>query len=214
MICPLAGLESPLFGAIEPLVKERAYLRTYVLQQQGHPCGTLRIIKSGAVLCYRLGTDAKSLPISLMGAGNIVGAVALAQVPNFLTVVAATETRACEVAVSDIEQLHILHQPEFHRAIAKAVFAAMTTMADWARVALMTGVQARLAGALLILGTQQNSMRVRLPGHVVLGKLLGITRESVVRGLVSLEREGCITRTGRTYCELNQSALKSRYELH
>ena len=49
--------------------------------------------------------------------------------------------------------------------------------------------------------------RLREDVHL-LGELLGVTRESVVRAMSALEAEGCITRLGRTYCELKPAALK------
>lgn len=207
-MCPLAGLESGMFAAVENLVKERVYRRTDVLLHQGQAVDILRVVKSGAVLWYRGGTTQADFPVAMLGAGHIVGAVGLTDLPAILTVVAASETRVCEVALGDMQAIGILQAPAFHRAMGQAVFTALASLADWARVGLLKGVQTRLAGALLLLGAQQQSIRVRLPAHAVLGEMLGMTRESVVRAIVALEQEGCIIRQGRSYCELNPSALR------
>lgn len=207
-MCPLAGLEPGLFAALAPLVKERVFRRSDVLQRQGDAGDTLRVVKSGAVLLYRGSTAQTSLPVAIAGTGQILGAARLVDVRAMLTVVAAGDTRVCEVAFSDMEQLGIFQVPAFHRVVGEAVFKTLAILADWSRLALLAGARTRLAGALLMLGAQQKSERVRLPGHAVLGKLLGVTRESVARAMVALEKEGCITRVGRTYCELNPSALR------
>lgn len=207
-MCPLAGLEPGLFAAVAPLVGERVFRRSDVLQRQGEAGDMLRVVKSGAVLLYRGGMMQMGLPVAIAGAGQILGATRLVEARAMLTVVAAGDTRVCEVAVSDMEQLGIFQAPAFHRAMGVAVFKALAILADWARVAHLAGTRARLAGALLMLEAQQKSERVRLPGHAVLGELLGVTRESVARAMVALEQEGCLTRVGRTYCELNPSALR------
>lgn len=209
-MCPLARLEPGLFAAVAPFVTERAFRRTDVLQRQGEAVDMLRVVKSGAVLLYRDGARQRGLPVAMAmaGPGQILGAVRLVDVPSVLTVAAAGDTRVCELATSDMERLGVLQAPAFHRAMAEAVFKTLGILADWARVARLAGARTRLAGALLVMEAQQKSERVRLPGHAVLGELLGVTRESVVRAMSALEAEGCITRLGRTYCELKPAALK------
>ncbi len=207
-ICPVARLDPVLFDTVAPLVKERAFGRAAVLQRQGEALEAQRVVKSGTVLLCRDSDMHARLPVAIAPAGQIVGASHLVDVPALLTVIAASDTRVCELTLDALAPLGVLTAPAFRRTLAESVFRTVGILADWAHVTRLTGVRARLAGALLVLGAQQKSERVRLPGHAVLGELLGVTRESVARAMTALEGDGCITRLGRTYCELNQALLK------
>lgn len=193
-----------------PKVTERTLERGAVLQRQGSESNVVRVVKSGSVLLCRDGGSGggAGLPLAIASAGQVSGVSRLIEFPATLTIVAMADTRVCELSVSAIERLGVMSHAEFRRPLAEAVFRTLGVLADWARVTRLPGVRAQLAGALMVMGTQQKSERVRLPGHAVLGELLGVTRESVARGLAALEREGCIKRLGRTYCELQMPCLK------
>jgi len=103
----------------------------------------------------------------------------------------------------------LLDDPAFRHWLVGSLMRSMSNQADWAQVARAPGVVCQLAGALLQLGALQRSERIRMPGHAVLAELLGITRESVARGLARLEDKGGITRVGRTYCELHGERLQA-----
>lgn len=206
--CPLAQFQPVLAAQVLPKVTERTLERGAVLQRQGSESKFVRVVKSGSVLLCREGAGGAGLPLAIASAGQVSGVSRLIEFPATLTIVAMADTRVCELSVSAIERLGVMSHAEFRRPLAEAVFRTLGVLADWARVTRLPGVRAQLAGALMVMGTQQKSERVRLPGHAVLGELLGVTRESVARGLAALEREGCIKRLGRTYCELHMPCLK------
>lgn len=201
-----------MYERVVPFVTERVFRRNEVLQQQGETGEVLRVVKSGAVVLYRDNPSDLAAPaplaMAMSGQGQILGASRLVHVPAMLTVRAAGDTRVCELATETIEPLGVLQATAFHRAMNEAVLKTLSILADWARITRLPGARKRLAAAPLTLEVQQKSERVRLPGHALLGELLGVTRESVVRAMASLEEEACIRRQGRTYCDLNLPALR------
>lgn len=202
-ICPLGALHADLAVKVLPHVTERTFGRADVLQRQGEDAGVLRVIKSGAVLIYREDVAGIRVPVAIAPAGQVTGASRLGNIPNVFTVVAMSDTRACELDALALARLDLLDEPDFRRPLSEAVFRTLGILGDWARVTRLPGVRNQLMAALVALGAQQKSERVRLPGHAVLAELLGVTRESVARAMSALEAGGCVTRLGRTYCELH-----------
>ncbi|WP_382222294.1 Crp/Fnr family transcriptional regulator [Hydrogenophaga atypica] len=207
--CPLGKLPNALVAQVLPHVTERAFRRGQVLQRQGEEAGVLRVIKSGSALMYRDESGRASVPVAIAAPGQVTGASRLVGFPNPLTVIAMSDTRTCELDVASLERLGVMDDPEFRRPLGEAVFRTLSILADWARVTRLPGVRTQLAAALVAMGAQQKSERIRLPGHVVLAELLGVTRESVARAMGALENDGHITRLGRTYCELHLPQLKT-----
>jgi CRP-like cAMP-binding protein len=208
--CPLGKLSPAVAAVVRPCLSERSFGRGDVMQRQGDNADVLRVIKSGSALVYRDEAGAASVPVAIAPPGQVMGASRLVDMPNLLTVVAMSDTRACELDVATMERLGVMAQPEFRRLLGEAVLRTLGILADWARVTRLPGVRTQLAAALVAMGSQQKSERVRLPGHAVLAELLGVTRESVARAMSALEKDGHITRLGRTYCELHLARLKTQ----
>jgi CRP-like cAMP-binding protein len=206
--CPLGKLPEALGAVVLPCVAERTFGRGQVLQRQGESTNVLRLIKSGSVLVYRDEPGGATVPVAIAPPGQIIGASKLFDAPAMFTVVAMSDARTCELDVATLDRLGVLNEPEFCHPLGESVFRTLGLLADWARVTRVAGVRAQLAAALTVLGAQQKSERVRLPGHAVLAELLGVTRESVARAMSALEKDGHITRLGRTYCELRPARLK------
>jgi len=210
--CPLGQLPEALVAQVLPHVTECSFRRGQVLQRQGEEAGVFRVIKSGSALMYRDGAGRAGragVPVAIAAAGQVTGASRLVGFPNPLTVIAMADTRTCELDVASLERLGVMDDPAFRRPLGEAVFRTLSILADWARVTRLPGVRNQLAAALVAIGAQQKSERIRLPGQVVLAELLGVTRESVARAMGALENDGLITRVGRTYCELHLPQLKT-----
>jgi len=208
--CPLGKLPEALMALVLPHVVECSFGRGRVLQRQGQEAGVLRVIKSGSVLMCREEPGGVSVPVAIAAPGQVTGASRLVGFPNPLTVIAMSDTRACELEVSSLERLGVMDDPEFRRPLGESVFRTLGVLADWARVTRLPGVRTQLTAALVAMRSQQKSERIRLPGHTVLADLLGVTRESVARAMGALEKDGHITRLGRTYCELHLPPLKTQ----
>lgn len=207
-LCAFGKLSPPVSEQVLVHVQERTYKRQQVLQFQDEKTEVLRVVKSGSVLMYRQAQGLDCRPVAIAPPGQLCGASVLVKVPNMLTITAMSDTRTCEIDIGAVEAQDMVEMPEFRRALAESIFRTVGTLADWSHVTRLPGVRAQLIAALKTLGNQQRSERVRLPGHAVLAELLGVTRESVVRSMSALEKEGAIVRVGRTYCELHLPAAK------
>ncbi len=207
--CPLGKLPAAQMDLLRPWVREHGFRRGEVLQRQGHNAQTIRVIKSGAALLYRDGRDGQSRSVGIAAQGHVLGLPGLFDHVVVMTTVAISEGRVCELGKEAITRHGLLDDPAFRHWLVGSLMRSMSNQADWAQVARAPGVVCQLAGALLQLGALQRSERIRMPGHAVLAELLGITRESVARGLARLEDKGGITRVGRTYCELHGERLQA-----
>jgi len=193
---------------IRPWIQERSGHKHEVLLQQGDPIGVLSMVKVGAVLVTRKGADDRPRPIGILGSGSTLGAFGLLGQRSVLGAQAITPVRLCELQVSQLQQAEqrgLIAATHF----TQAGLRAYELLADWAQVARVQGTTGQVAAALLILSKGQRSQMVRLPGHAVLGGLLGTTRESVARALSRLAQHGRLLRRDRWHCEIVEERLRA-----
>lgn len=207
--CLLGTLTHPELEALQPMVRKSTIRRGEVLTQEGEVATAIKLIKLGTVFGYRRGRDGAIRPIGIAGRGAIFGVFGFYGHPNLASSIASTGGRICEISVLDLKRL-TLDTPQLGDHLFKAKLQSMARMASWSEAMRLRGVVNQLAYALLLLGEAQSSAVVELPTHTLLSELLGATRETIVRALTTLEREGLIRRLERRKCHLFEHLLLRR----
>ncbi len=206
--CMVGQLPAGSREQLQPWIQERSGHKNEVLLHQGDPIGMLSMVKVGAILVTRKGADERPRPVAIFGSGSTIGAGSLPGQRSVLGAQAITPVRLCEIQLSQLQQAEqqgLLAAAHF----AQAGLRAYELLADWAQVARVQGTTGQVAAALLVLSKGQRSQMVRLPGHAVLGGLLGTTRESVARALSRLEQHGRLVRRDRWHCEIVEERLRA-----
>lgn len=187
-------------------LQERRFTKGQVLAEQGAQAHSMRVIKTGSVLLQGRHWDGSYQPVALVGRGAVTGLLGIHGQGNALGLRAASAGRYCEI---DHQALRAgpVRSVEWRDAMAAIVAQSYQCLADWAQVVRVRQVTHRMGAALLLIGKEQRSPLVRLPDHASLAALLGMSRESVVRALASLQQQGCLKRRDASHYELQQPAL-------
>jgi CRP-like cAMP-binding protein len=207
--CVLGKGDTEARHALQPLIRKRSFQRGEVLSQEGSTTDTAFVVKLGTVFGYRQGLDGQSRPVGIAGRGSTFGFFSVFGQPNQATAVAASSGRLCEIPVAALLGASKL-DGTFSGDIAGAAVQTCARVATWAEGMRMRGVVNQLGYALLVMAETQHQNVIELPTHVALADLLGTTRETVARGLASLEAEGCLVRGERKKCEVRREALLAR----
>jgi CRP-like cAMP-binding protein len=209
--CLLGELSGDEMLAVRPFVRRRVFQRGDVLAEEGDRSDTVRIVKMGNVFGYRRGLDGKRRPIGIAGRGAVFGLFGYFQQPNQASGVGASAGRLCEVPHSTLRAL-AAQNPVFLEKLVSANTQACGSIAVWSEAMRVRGIVNQLAYAVVLLAEVQRSPVIELPTHTALAELLGATRETVARGLATLEREGGIRRVERKNCEVYRKTLLVRVQ--
>lgn len=207
--CLIGRLPAALQQQLGTVLTEHRFTKGQVLAQQGARMQTLRIVKTGAVLLHGKGWDGKSHPMAFAGRGVAAGLLGLCRQDNAVGLVAVSSGRYCEID-HDYLRDGMGVAPEWQEAVMAAVARAYERLADWAQVARLGNVTDRLSAALLLIAKEQRSRLVRLPDHASLAALLGMSRESVVRALSSLQQAQCLVRRDASHYEVEVEVIQQR----
>jgi CRP/FNR family transcriptional regulator, cyclic AMP receptor protein len=207
--CVAARVPSSELPALQPLIRKSAVRRGHLLAQEGEVPATVRVLKVGSAFAYRLGLDGRSRPVGMMGRGGNFGVSGVYGQSTPVSAVAASATRVCEIPIAALREL-TCRDREFADFLQKTAAESCGRMAAWSEAMRVRGITNQLAYALLLLSEAQSTSVIELPTHVALADLLATTRETVARGLSTLEEEGGIRRDRRKQCEVFRSTLLER----
>jgi CRP-like cAMP-binding protein len=191
------------------LIQERAFRKGEVLQRQGRVADRLCVVKIGITLARREGDDGQQRVIGLFGRGQTSGAFALLDCPEALCSVAASAGRVCEVDLAKLRSLGLL-DTRFLCDLTALQIQSFGRLADWSQMARLSSTRDRLLAALRLLAQEVGSTRVRLPSQAVLAELLGTTRETVARALLSLVATHDVVRRDRWHCDVSEAFARQR----
>jgi CRP/FNR family cyclic AMP-dependent transcriptional regulator len=203
-LCILGKLPEATREHDPSLVQERAFRKGEMVQRQGLVADRLCVVKIGLTLARREGDDGQSRVVALFGRGQTSGAFALLGRPEALASEGALAGRVCEVDLARLRSLGLL-DTRFLCDLAELQIQSFGRLADWSQMARLSSTRDRLLTALRLLALEQGSTRVRLPSHAVLAELLGTTRETVARALLSLVAAQDVVRPDRWHCDVSEA---------
>lgn len=207
--CPLGKLPTVTRAAIQPLIRKTRFQRDAVLLTEGLLSPTMKIIQLGLVFELRMGREGCSRPMSVAGRGDVLGLTGFFEQPNLVSAVAVTSGRLCEIDIDGLLR-ESLSFPELRTLLHSEAARFVDKMASWSEAMRVRGAVNQLAYALLLLSETRDNVVIELPTHTALAELLGSTRETVVRSLSMLAKEGSISRLEQRNCLIVKSALLAR----
>lgn len=207
--CVLGSVTPQTQRWLQQRVTRRTVPRGQNLCVEGERATTVHVIQVGTAIGYRRGLDGRSRPIGMAARGAGFGFFGVFDQPNLVDAVMASSGRVCSATVEDLREAGAA-DPAFSQALAAATVQSCGRIASWSEGMRMRGVVNQLAYLLLLLSQSQRQIVLELPTHVALAELLGTTRETIARGLTTLESEGSIQRLERKKCEIRRDSLLAR----
>ena len=208
--CVTAHMQPADFAAVQAWIRPRRMHQGDALAVEGEVAASVRVIKTGSAFGYRLGVDGRTRPVGMMARGSAVGLFGVFGQPTPVSVSAASDVHICEIPVRTMSEV-AARDEAFSHHLASAAVQACGSIAAWSEAMRLRGVGNQLAYALLLLSGAAGD-DVELPTHVALAELLGTTRETVARGLATLEQEGAIARKSRKQCGIVRARLLARLD--
>lgn len=195
-------IQSQLKPGLQLLARQghvRHYRKNMVLIQQGDPGQSLFVVLSGRLREYAVSNDSKPREITLavVGAGHLLGALALDDGPHCASVVTLSPV-VCAVVSRDAAMTVLRHNPDLavnllHLALQRVRLATETT-----RLALFSDAYSRLSALLLRQEAEREALCVAdsLPPmtHAQIAQHIGCSREMVSRLLKELVTGGYVVR--------------------
>lgn len=200
-MCLMGCLPAASRDLLVPCVQESHFAKGERLLPEGQVAQQISIIKIGAVMGSREGSDGQAHPVALFGRGKTLGEYAIYGHREQIGVIALSAGRICRLDVPDFYRLGVVDR-KFHACVQSRIVRSHGQLADWSRVMRIKGVPQKLLAALRLHAGEQRSRVIRLPSHVALASLLSTTRESIARSLRQLEEAGHILRHDRWHCEI------------
>lgn len=180
---------------------------------EGERAQIVKVLKVGTAVGYRNGVDGQARPVGMVGRGAAFGMAGVFGMPTQASIRMAGSGRVCEIPVRDLRWVAD-QNPAFADYLVQSATESCGRIATWAEAMRLRGLTNQLGYCLLLLASSEVHGVVELPSQATLADLLGTTRETVARGLATLEAEGCIRRTERRKCEVRRETILQRLDTH
>lgn len=198
-----AGLPDEEQCRIHQLVRQRTYEPGELIVREGEAGAGLYVVRRGTVKLYRASREGKEQVVAFLRYGDVFGEpTLLLDEPLGVTAEAIEPAVVCLIPKADFTDLLAKNSSlalAFARILARRVESAVGIIGHLGlhdareRLAGYLGSLARGAGRRTAQGIE-----VELPAsRAEIGKLLGMTPETVSRRLSELEREGLVRPKGR-----------------
>jgi CRP/FNR family cyclic AMP-dependent transcriptional regulator len=169
------------------LLRERRYPAGSVILSQGDPGDALFLIGSGQVKVAVLSEDGREVILSVLGAGGVVGEMALLDdQPRSAHVIAMTDTALFQLRRDDFRQ-RLRTSPELAIGLLRELTRRLRRADDTITGLALLDVNGRIASLLLELAGEEGGDRItRKLTHATIGQMVGASRETVSRTMRSL----------------------------
>jgi len=182
--------------------------------RQGDESGDFYAVLHGRLKVSTANTEGDEMVLSIMGAGDVFGEIALLDRQPRSATVSALET--CELLVIERRAFQDLlgRLPTLSLSLMRVMAKRLRELSDHAQDVSLLGVGARLARALLALGRRfgerrAGRLRVALKlSQQELGEMVGATREMVNRCLRRWAEAGIIQLDGPELVILDEDGLE------
>jgi CRP/FNR family transcriptional regulator/CRP/FNR family cyclic AMP-dependent transcriptional regulator len=213
----------PLFAALSveqlaevvPLMYSRSYAPGIILFHQGMPGTTLYLIEEGQVRLYSVSHQGNEHTLSIYGAGDIFGELALLDgLPRSTSAITIKQTAVWLLVKHDLDQLMVRY-PVMARSMNRILARRIRATATHVEAIIFQDVIGRLAYELLNLSEQHgrhNGEEVVIDVPLTqadLGAIVGATRESVNKALTMLRQRKLIQVEGVQLTVINPAGLQN-----
>ncbi len=210
----LDGLSDELRSALKEAEVRVRYRDGELIQARGDRTRGLRIVRSGAVRAGNVGADGQFLVLGVFGPGQTFGEPTLfSDLPRTFEVYASGPTTIGHIDKDRMEEL-LKEHPDlaqvFLRTLSRQLHAALEFVDDLRRLPVTAHVAKLLSTMAKI---EKNTATLEVTQES-LGRILGVTRMSVVRALDRLEEEGLLRRGYGRIEVLDVSALRAWVAAH
>lgn len=200
------GLDLPIIQHIEDIVKHRHYKKDQHVFYQGDDSDALYIIHKGIIKLYKLSDDGKEQTIRLLFPGDFFGQSSLvAKKAHYVSAQVLDDTQLCVIHQTDFQTAMGEH-PELVLRILTAVNDRLHEADEWMSSISLHEAERRLAKLILLFDEKLSGEKqgfFQLPfAKKELAPLIGTTRETVSRKLVSFETNGYIEMKGQRFIKL------------
>jgi CRP/FNR family cyclic AMP-dependent transcriptional regulator len=208
----------PLFSQLAPpdlqrvveVAREKSYPKNSIILFEDDPGDALYVVASGQVKVVLIGDDGREVILSVLGAGEFFGEMALID----------DEPRSAHVIAMEDSQLFVLRREDFEGILTQSPKIAVALLKELTRrlrradekvgALVLLDVTGRVARLLLELADEGGGgVRVgqRLTHHTI-AQMVGSSRETVSRTMRDFVEKGFITVTRREIQLVNRAALE------
>ncbi len=173
-----------------------------LLFRRGEPCRGLHVVIAGRLEVYTSSPDGREQVLHRIGARQAVTELPLFDGASYpASARAATPVRVLFLPADAVERLCLAH-PEMLRTVIADLGRSIRRLTRLVEKVSLKDVRARVATALLEQAAAQGGPEEGRPFSLAwsqeqMAHALGVTRESVARGLSRLRRAGVIEQSGR-----------------
>jgi CRP-like cAMP-binding protein len=208
----------PLFSQLAPaelqrvvdVARERAYPKNSVILFEDDPGDALYVVAQGQVKVVLIGEDGREVILSVLGAGEFFGEMALID----------DEPRSAHVIAMEDSGLLVLRREDFQGILRQSPGIALALLRELSRrlrrvdekvgSLVLLDVNGRVAQLLLDLADEEKGDRItrRLTHHTI-AQMIGSSRETVSRTMRELVDKGLILVSRRDIIIRDRSTLEA-----
>lgn len=194
------GANDMVIEQIETIIHQRYYKKNNYIFYQGDPANALYVINKGIVKLYKVSDDGKEQTIRLLFPGDFFGQSSLvSRKSHYVSAQVLEETQLCVLNQNDFQTVMNEH-PDLVLNMFYAINNRLHEADEWMSSISLHEVERRLAKFILLFYEKlpQTHDFFQLPfAKKELAPLIGSSRETVSRKLVSFEERGIIKMNGQ-----------------
>ena len=197
-------------GRVTEISRERAYPRNSVILFEDYPGDALYVVAQGQVKVVLIGEDGREVILSVMGAGEFFGEMALVDdEPRSAHVIAMEDSMLLVIRREDFQSL-LNQTPAIALALLRELSRRLRRVDEKVGSLVLLDVNGRVAQLLLEFADEAGSERItrRLTHHTI-AQMIGSSRETVSRTMRDLVERGHIEVSRREILIRDRAALEA-----
>ncbi len=196
-------LNDQALASLERLAARRKYPKDTVVFFENEEGDSLFMILEGRIKVTILGDDGREIILTMLGAGDLFGEMALLDnEPRSATAIAVEESELLLLNRNDF-QTAIIDNPAISTALVKVLSTRLRRANHQISTLALLDVYGRVARVIMDMAREEGRrlkdgrIAFRRATHQEIANRIGTTRETVTRMLKDLERQGLVKIEGR-----------------
>jgi CRP/FNR family cyclic AMP-dependent transcriptional regulator len=196
-------LNDDAISSLERLTTRRRYPKDTVVFFENEEGDSLFMIMDGRIKVTILGDDGREIILTMLGAGDLFGEMALLDnEPRSATAIAVEESELLLLHRNDF-QTAFVDNPAISAALIKVLSARLRRANHQISTLALLDVYGRVARVIMDMAREEGRrlkdgrIAFRRATHQEIANRIGTTRETVTRMLKDLERQGLVKIEGR-----------------
>jgi CRP/FNR family transcriptional regulator/CRP/FNR family cyclic AMP-dependent transcriptional regulator len=196
-------LNDEAISSLERLSTRRRYPKDTVVFFENEEGDSLFMIMDGRIKVTILGDDGREIILTMLGAGDLFGEMALLDnEPRSATAIAVEESELLLLHRNDFQTV-IVENPAISAALIKVLSARLRRANHQISTLALLDVYGRVARVIMDMAREEGRrlkdgrIAFRRATHQEIANRIGTTRETVTRMLKDLERQGLVKIEGR-----------------